>query len=605
MSISTLTATKTATAIQLRDYQEAMRAEVYAHIRAGQQRILGVVIMGSGKTYLSAAMIQDCVSRGHRALFLVKLNVLIDQTLDSLQDFGIKATALQGDRPVDPSAPVIVASLQTIAARLRRGASLDQLFGRPRLIVGDEAHILSFDKTYLSIEAYGLDHGATMLGLTATPWRRSRKEWLGMRFDALVTGPQPPEIIRRGKALPCRGFTIGGVLDVENLRVKAGEFVDSDISSQATAPEALEHVVAEWKRLAGDRPSMMVGATVAQAEATAAAFNDAGVVAEVIVGSTTGDERKAIFERVKTGQTKMICSVGCLTAGFDMPCLSAILYVRATKSKALFHQTAGRGSRPFPGKDDYMLLDFGGNLRRHGNPMAHQDYDISEPKPIELVMMTKTCFNCEAEVSVFARFCPECGAEFCGDGDDDEQLELTELGKLSEYGDKVTKEKYGFIRRQRHQAFKAGLSPDLPLNKFFDVWGHNPPAEWMEGACLRHNKPSQKRKLSYLEYLERYCILTGDQADRWFQFHWSLEFGRGASMMDSSLFDPRWHLILGISLESNWEEIKRAYREAIANTPQTDIERLTELNAALEGCQAWVNRKGRKEQLLRGNSSAS
>jgi superfamily II DNA or RNA helicase len=582
MTISTLTATKTQTVIELRDYQQAMRREVYQHIRDGQNRILAVVIMGAGKTYLSAAMLHDAVSKGHQCLFLVKLNVLIDQTLESLEEFGIHATALQGDRPVDPNAPVLVASLQTIAARVRRGASLDQLIGRPRLIVGDEAHILSFDRTYLAIEEYGLGHGATLLGLTATPWRRSRKEWLGMRFDVCVEGPQPPEIIKRGKALPCRGFTIGGVLDLDTLTVRAGEFVDSDISTQASRPEALAHVVGEWKRLCGDRPSMMVGATVAQAEAQAAAFCEAGVTAEVIVGSTSGDERKAIFRRVQSGETMVICSVGCLTAGFNLPCLSAILYVRATKSKALFHQTAGRGSRPFPGKDDYLLLDFGGNLKSHGNPMSHQDYDISEPKPIEVASMTKTCFNCGAEISNFARICPECGAEFGGDGPEDEQLEIFELAQLSEFGDKVTREKYGFIRRQRHQAFKAGLSPDLPLNRFHDVFGHNPPAEWMQGASLRHSKPSQKRKLSYLEYLERHCLLTGDKADRWFQFHWSLEFGPGASLMDAGLFDPRWHLILGVDLTSDWATIKAAYREAVAATPQTDVERLAELNSALE-----------------------
>ena len=130
-----MTATLAPSPIRLYDYQGAMVKETYHYIRSGCQRILLVVIMGAGKTYTSAWMIRDAVSRGHRCVFLVTLNVLLDQTAKSLRSLGVDCTILQGDRVVDKKAPVVVASLQTIAARLKRGKTLEELLGCPKQAV--------------------------------------------------------------------------------------------------------------------------------------------------------------------------------------------------------------------------------------------------------------------------------------------------------------------------------------------------------------------------------------------------------------------------------------------------------------------------------------
>jgi DNA repair protein RadD len=240
----------------------------------------------------------------------------------------------------------------------------------------------------------------------------SPKDALGQKFDDLVVGPQPPDAVRLGAALPCRGFTLTGVLDLDTLHIRNGEYIDSEIASQACRPEALEHVFNEWKRLCFRRPTLHVGATIEQALLTRDHFLSHGVAAETIIGSTAPGARQAIFERVRQGKTQVITSVGCLSFGFNLPPISAVVYVRATKSKALFHQTGGRGSRPSPGKIDFLLLDFGGNLKRHGSPMGLQNYDIGPLKQEDIPPLTKTCPGCGAEVNVFAQICSLCGYEF-------------------------------------------------------------------------------------------------------------------------------------------------------------------------------------------------
>jgi hypothetical protein len=454
-----------------------------------------------------------------------------------------------------------VASCQTIFARTRRGVALDALLGNPKLFVVDEAHNTAYLEIYESIEQHYHPRGAIFLGLTATPWRLSRKQWLGQRFDAMVEGPQPPDIIKLGGAVPCRGYSLTGAIDLETLHVRAGDYIDSEIASQATRPEALAHVVTEWMRLCSDRPTLMVGATVRQAEATMDQFVAQGVAAELIVGTTPQAERLAIYGRVQAGQTKIICSVGCLTAGFDLPCISAILYVRATKSRGLFHQTAGRGSRPSPGKGDYLLLDFGGNLKRHKNPMGYQVYDIGEPPPFDIEASTKTCYSCMAEINIFARFCPECGAEFGGDSAGTADLVLAEL---NEYVDKATKEKIKMLRYWRAEAFKRGHSPDRPIERFTHEYGHAPPAEWLRHAALGRRNSSQKRKLEFLNWLTEKSR-GGPWADGWIAYHLRLEFG-GDDIESLGIFRC-WDEVLGLPYSADWQAVKAAYRERIRDLP--------------------------------------
>ena len=446
----------------------------------------------------------------------------------------------------------------------------------------DEAHITAFHRAYESLEAHYLSQGSSFLGLTATPWRLSKKEWLGERFDVLVQGPQPPEIVRRGKALPCRGFTIGGVLDLDQLHIRNGDYIDSEIAGQACDPKALAHVVSEWQRLASSSPTLMIGATIEQAFLTRDEFTRRGIPSETIIGSTPQSERLDIFERVRQGLTLVITSVGCLTAGFDLPLISAIAYVRATKSKSLFFQSAGRGSRPSPGKQNYILLDFGGNLKRFGNPMGYQVYDISQPQLDEQPPKTKTCPNCSAEITVFARICPECGYEFGGEGNLSDEEDLT-LSQLGEFLDRDTRAAVANLRRWKKQAYQNDVSPDQPIEKFVSLYGYHPPSDWLHHSCLTR-RFSTKRLIAYLDYLDRHVDLTSRWSQNWLAHHMRLEFGSD-DLNQLSIFD--WHEVLGISQNSTWLQVKESYtqlaRQYDPNLYAGDsAAKFEEVNAALD-----------------------
>lgn len=560
--------------VQLRDYQKAMIGAIYGCIKAGKKKLVGIAVMGAGKTITAAWMMRDCTARGKKAVFLVHLQVLIPQTVETLRRLGVWATVLQGNHQYDPNATAIVASVQTINSRLKKQTPHELLGDNIGLICLDEAHVTAFDKCWpLLTEAYP---DAVFLGLTATPWRLSRKEWLGQKFDEAIVALQPPDVIAAGGAVPCRGYTVGGVLDLDVVGTTAGDYSEGDMAKQATRPEAMAHVVDQYQKIAGTEKFMLVGSTVEQALAQAEVFNAAGIPCETITGETPAEERQAIFQRVRDGETIGISSVGCLTAGFDLPCLTTILYVRATKSKALFQQVAGRGSRPFPGKTHYKLLDFGGNLPRFGNPMAYQDYSIAEdPRPPKEAP-TKECPECNAVVLAFARVCPECGYMFPAKEEEEEPTLLYE--DLGEYLDKYDRKKVKFLRLARKKAWEKRLNPDLPYEQFHSEFHHNPPADWSMNACLG-KRYSRVRAGQFLEWLRQHQK-PGKFADRWLSHHLALEFGTDMPQVEM------WWSVLGVEPSATKQECIEAYQaryQAAVGLYSPDMLETyaVELNAAL------------------------
>lgn len=568
-----------AATLQLRDYQQSMIVQTYQLIRDGVKRILLIAVMGSGKTIIMCWIMRDAARRGRKCVFLVSRNVLLPQTEETLLKLGVHCTILQGDHPVDETAPVIIASLQSLAAKMRKGKTLGALLGCPDVIIADEAHETAFHATYEAIDNYFPD--AVKLGCTATPSRLSKREWLGQKFEATVVGPQPPQIVKLSGAVVCRGFSIGGVLDLTTLKIRNGDYVDSEIAAQATKPEAIAHVISEIKRLCRDRSLLVVGSTVAQAHLYSEALNAAGITCEVVIGSTSDTERRAIFERVRNGQTQAISAVGCLSVGFDLPKISAIVYVRATQSRALFQQTAGRGSRTYPGKQDYLLLDFGGNLKRFGNPMGLQDYDINKPAKEDNPAPTKTCPECKAEINQFLRVCPHCGFEFCGEEPTEEQLEELVLGQLNEFCDRFTREKIQKLRQWRKASYQTNLSPDDAIARFHSEYGHNPPPEWLLHACLT-KRYSPRRQAEFAAWLWKHCNTQSRWAKQWIAYHLRLEFGT------ESLDVAQWWDILNVEPGSSWEQVKQAYSQLSANfdpscyAGEDSQEQIERLNLALE-----------------------
>jgi DNA repair protein RadD len=95
-------------------------------------------------------------------------------------------------------------------------------------------------------------------------------------------------------------------------------------------------------------------------------FVKAGIKCEHLDGTTDKDERKAILERLASGETEVVSNCMVLTEGFDCPPVGCIVLARPTKQLGLYRQMAGRGLRPAEGKRSLILIDHSGVVHQHG-----------------------------------------------------------------------------------------------------------------------------------------------------------------------------------------------------------------------------------------------
>jgi DNA repair protein RadD len=214
------------------------------------------------------------------------------------------------------------------------------------------------------------------------------------------------ELIDLGFLLPPRYFAPIAP-DLAGLRTRAGDFENSELESRMN--NMAGDIIGHWQRLSEQRPTVCFAVNVHHSLSIVDKFRRAGIAAEHIEADTPDTERAAAIDRLVKGETKVLSNVGILCTGVDIPPLSCILMARPTKSYSLYIQQAGRGTRPHKesGKKDFIILDYAGNVLRHGL--------ITDEPEVFLEGMPKSkngprviqCPQCYA--FIIGGSCPECG----------------------------------------------------------------------------------------------------------------------------------------------------------------------------------------------------
>lgn len=77
-------------------------------------------------------------------------------------------------------------------------------------------------------------------------------------------------------------------------------------------------------------------------------------------------ERDDIIKGFRAGRIRYLVNVDIVSTGFDHTKVDCIVFGRKTASLAWFYQAAGRGTRIDPDKEDCLIIDFTGNVKRFG-----------------------------------------------------------------------------------------------------------------------------------------------------------------------------------------------------------------------------------------------
>lgn len=372
----------TATQLPLRDYQRAALDAVYDQWNVGVQRPAVVAPTGAGKTVMFSHLIrEEHEATGKRTVVLVHRDELADQAMHKISQVAPhlsvgKVKAADNDVHAD----VVVASVQTLAREHRIRSLLDSQYGhvdsgtyRPfGLVIVDECHHAVAPSWLRVLEELGaffgeqvrrdsdgeeVDWTTRMVGFTAT-LARGDGIGLGKVWQKVAYAISLTRLIRRGHLTDVRGKRIGlEELDLSGVRTSGGDYqpgalgdalLDAGIGP-AVAQAYLEH--------AADRQGVVFTPTVETAWEVADALNGAGIPSEVVTGSTPREHRQDIYRRYQDGKIQVLVNCMVLTEGFDAPWASCVVIARPTRSGPLYVQMVGRGLRPWPGKDDALVLD--------------------------------------------------------------------------------------------------------------------------------------------------------------------------------------------------------------------------------------------------------
>lgn len=402
--------------LTLRPYQQEAVDAIYAYFAKHTGNPLIVIPTAGGKSLVLAAFSEVVLKTwaDQRILIVTHVRELIGQNHAEMVGLwpeapaGIYSAGL-GRREAD--ARILFAGIQSVH---RKAAEI----GHCDLVLIDEAHLIptasaTMYRRFLD-ELTAISPKLKVIGFTATPYRLDSgmlHEGEGALFTDIAYEISVRGLIDQGYLCPLVSKQPKTRLNIAGVGTRGGEFIASELQAAVDKEAITRAAVSEIIAYGADRKSWLAFCSgVEHARHVAEEFRSRGISCETIFGDTPKDERDRIIAAFKRQEIRALASMGVLTTGFNAPAVDLIAMLRPTKSAGLYVQMAGRGTRLAPGKENCLVLDFAGNVSRHG------PIDLVEPRKPGGggggEVPTKVCPECESILPIAACECPDCGYEF-------------------------------------------------------------------------------------------------------------------------------------------------------------------------------------------------
>jgi DNA repair protein RadD len=390
---------------ELRPYQETIIHEARSLMGRGARSLLITAPTGSGKTVLTAHMLNVSARKGLRSWFIVHRRELVQQSSRTFQAVGVPHGVQAAGFSEDIAMPVQVGSVQTLATRMSR-------LSPPDFIIWDECHHIAAGSWSKIHEQFSK---AYHVGLTATP-QRLDGTGLGKWFSEIVQGPSVSWLIENRYLSPYRAF-VPSRPDIGGVRTKMGDFVRSELELAIDKPTITGNVIHEYSKRAHGKRAVVFCVSIEHSKHVAAQFEAAGIRALHIDGETDLLTRDRSLREFAEGKVKVLCNVELFGEGFDLPSIEVAILLRPTQSLGLYLQQVGRSLRPSPGKSEALILDHAGNIERHGLPDEQREWSLlgrarSRKKDSAPDTRIRVCGSCFAAQLAGALHCNYCGHAF-------------------------------------------------------------------------------------------------------------------------------------------------------------------------------------------------
>jgi hypothetical protein len=249
------------------------------------------------------------------------------------------------------------------------------------------------------------------------------------------------------------------------------------------AEKQLQGVASATLQSVGDKKTLIFTASVKQAQDLCDILNrHRDGCALWISGETPKEERREKLHRfANDSRVQFMLNCGVLLEGYDCPNIAAIVMARPTKSRCLYSQVIGRGTRPLPGVIDGLPT-----------PAERVDAIKNSAKPAVLVLDF---------VGNAGKHKLVCTADVLGGKYDSEVAELAayrakSAGKPARMLDEIEKAAKEIADRKRKAQFVARARFSTAKIDPFDVLGMTPAREmgWDSGRALTNKQADILRK---------------------------------------------------------------------------------------------------------------
>jgi len=350
---------------------------------------LCVMATGLGKTIYAVHLMKSFMQQG-RIMVLAHREELIFQAEDKVKiihdlDSDIEMGDNWASRNAIFKADVVISTIQTQCAGRNGGRMRHFDPDEFSLLIIDEAHHTPAETYRRVVDYYRQNPKLKVLGLTATPDRTDKKA-MGQIFAEVAYVYDIRDAIADGWLVPItqQSVFVKG-LDYSAIKTTAGDLNGKELAEVLEFEENLHAIAHPTVELTGDMKTLVFAASVAQAERLCEIINrHKRDKAQFVYGKTPKEVRRDLFKAYAQRQFQYLVNVAVATEGFDDPGIECVVMARPTKSRSLYTQMAGRGTRPLPGvvdpyeeaadrrdaifnsaKKSLEIIDFVGNAGRH------------------------------------------------------------------------------------------------------------------------------------------------------------------------------------------------------------------------------------------------
>ncbi len=353
-----------------RTYQrEAVDSVIAEH--ADYRSCIGRGATGLGKAAI-LAMIAKHYSQFGRVMVLVDVVKLVHQLAETFEwvtgsrpgiEMGDLRASNGGFLHASDGDGIVISTFQTQysgTADNERYRQFDPRRFSACLVDECETVFPTDNKSRSVVEWYLTNPNLKLFGCTATPFRSDGVAAANL-FERVAFDYDILWGIENGWLVPAKQAFVRVNLDFSTLKLRENDegekdYSAADIAEKINNEQALVEIAKGILHVAGDMKSIVACPDVATAKAVSDYLNaEKTGCSQCIYGERGDEEKDSIFRAFDENEFQILTSVMMLTKGFDQHDIRCVFNCRKTKSKRLYQQLLGRGTRPLKG----LLNDLG------------------------------------------------------------------------------------------------------------------------------------------------------------------------------------------------------------------------------------------------------